>query len=317
MKRRSLKTILALSLVLTFALLPLIKPQKAFAMADFKLKTYSATLSNTDVYWEDDSTLIDCVDIDITDDSCSIDKASLTYVGNADKIVSIKVDSNGDYLRIRGLKAGTCKIKIRGIDGGPLDTINITVTDSYMSARLDAGSKLGHICYGLTKIKAKSWKKTAVTVKIGKDSYKATTNDAGKATIALKKVYKMDTKVSVTFKKGDSKAKQTYLFENDTWMSKATAKKNTIKIKCYNLHKGDKVKIKYKKKVYSKKITKNYNHKYKVVTFKVKKKVKPNNTFVAVIYNKYKQPHNKVKWKVMKGTSTCMNIGDKFYGEYE
>ena len=57
--------------------------------------------------------------------------------------------------------------------------------------------------------------------------------------------------------------------------------------------------------------------KNKVVTFKVKKKVKPKNTFVAVIYDKYKKPHHKVKWKVRKGTTDCKNMAEKNYGIYE
>ena len=307
MSRKSIKILLTLSLLLAFAVFPFVKPQKAYALDPFKFEKESVTLTNVAYEDENDGS----VDFDITSDSCKIKGIDISEEAEA----KIKIEWYSTYIRVWGLRE--CKNVTFDAIGtsGVHRTLQVTVDKSYMNAKLNDESKLGYICYGLSKVKAKSWKGATVKLKIGSKTYsKKTDATSGKVTIPLSKVYKMDTKMTATFTKDGYSASQKYVFGNGTFMVKATAKKKTIKVKCFNLHKGDIVKLKYKKKTYSKKITKNYHQKNKVVTFKVSKKVKPKNTFTVKIFNKYKQPHHKVKWKVRKGTTDCKSIGETTYG---
>lgn len=314
MSRRSLKVLLTVSLVLAFVLIPFFKPQEVSA-ATVKLETQNVKLIGGDVYQDADSMkAVYWVDVEKTSDSCNI--TGVEYNGNADKIVKVTVP-HSSYIRIEGLKDGKCTVQVLG-EQGHVCPVEIEVTKEYMDQKLYIQSKFGHICYGQTKLKVKSWPNTTVTLSVGSTDYSPVkTDEKGLVTIPLKKVYKMDTKFLVKLKNGKYAADLRGGFGNHTYLKKAAAKKYTIKVKCYNLHKGDIVKVKYKKKVYAKKITKNYHHKNKTVAFKVKKKVKAKNKFVVAIYDKYKKPHSKIKFQVKKGTSACKILKEVFYGEYE
>lgn len=107
-----------------------------------------------------------------------------------------------------------------------------------------------------------------------------------------------------------------------------TSSSKNVKIKVWNVHKGDRIKIKIGKKTYTKKISKNYSKK----TFKVKiKKAKAGSKMTVWIVNKYNQSlvgkdkckvykYNKVKLgmtkKQVKATADWATPKKKNYSAY-
>lgn len=295
MKRKTIRYLLVFAFIFAFMAFPaLLKPQKAFAGSPtppLKLETDQVVLDR--VYYDDEEGLIDEVCIDVTSDSCDI--ASINVPNESKKYISVRIDDTGRSLWVKGKAVGSCTFSVVGDEGQPNPQpkpVTVTVKKEYFNTKLKCQSYVYDISYGTTTLKFYSWPNTSVKTVIGSDTYSVTVGAGGTGKIKLKKVYKLGAIAKTTYTNGAYSATRKHTFYSDTELLKAVAKKKTIKVKCYDLHKGDVVKLKYKKKTYSKKITKNYN-------------------------DKYKKPHSKIKFQVKKGTSACKILKEVFYGEYE
>jgi hypothetical protein len=108
-------------------------------------------------------------------------------------------------------------------------------------------------------------------------------------TIKLSKVYKLGTSIKLTLKKNGATYSKTYKIYSGTALHSVKATKNKLKVKVYNLHKGDIVKVTYKSKTYTKVMKKSYNSKYHTVTFTPKKKLTKKSSLKCQILNKNKK----------------------------
>ena len=320
MKRKTIRYLFVFAFIFAFMAFPaLLKPQKAFAgspIPPLKLETDQVVLDR--VYYDDEEGLIDEVCIDVTSDSCDI--ASINVPNESKKYISVRIDDTGRSLWVKGKAVGSCTFSVVGDEGQPNPQpkpVTVTVKKEYFNTKLKCQSYVYDHSYGTTKMKLYSWPNSDVKIKIGSDTYLGKIGSGGSGTVKLSKVYKLGSKIYITYVNGEYVAKQTLPVYSATDVDSAKAKKKTIKVVFWNLHKGDIIKLKYKKKIYTKKVTKNYDGKYKAVKFKVKKKVKPKNKFTVKVYNKYKQPHDKVVFKVKKGTTKCKALSGKSYYHYD
>ena len=307
MRKQNFKLFIAAVFILLIALFPVFSTQTVYAAGSFKMETDNVTLDS--VYYDKEEGWVYGTTVYAEEDTCAIEGIKLD--DDAKKIVTVDYDL--DHITIYGKKEGTGKITVFGEDAHN-DTVTVTVTKNYMNQKLGAQTSLKPApWYGTTKLKIGTWPNSDITCVIGADTYKVKSDKDGIAFVSLKKMYKINTKIRYTVTNSGYSASKTWNFYNYTYIDKAAAKKKTVKVKFYNIHKGDVLKLKYGKKTYTKKVTKNYNNKYKVVAFRLKTRVKPKKTFTVKVSNKYKQPMYKVKFKTRKGTSKCSWLS---YREY-
>ena len=127
------------------------------------------------------------------------------------------------------------------------------------------------------------------TMKIGKTTYKFTVGESGRVKIKLKKVYKLNTKIKVTVTHNGYTVTRNFKFYSGASFDEVKASKHKVKILTNNLHRGDTIKVIYKKKAYTYKVKKNYDCKYKLFAIKVKKTIKKNSSLKIKIVNKDKK----------------------------
>ena len=295
--KRTVKVLLVFVFAFAFALSPAFKPHNIRAAAELKLEETSLTLDT--IEYENKDNWSDNESIYITEDSCSITSVDLSE--EAKKIV--KVDFDSDHITVCGIGVGTCTFTVIGT-GGSVE-VTVTITNNFMNEKLFASTEIYNNWYGTPKIGIKSMAGANIKMTIGGDTYTVKIPDTGRVYIPLKKVYKPNTKIKVEISKAGGKATESDYIYSKTNIKKAAAKKKTIKVKFFDLHKGDVLKLKYSGKVYTKKVKKNYSGKNKVVAFKVKSKVKPKKKFSVKVTNKYKQSLVKATFKTKKGTSNC------------
>ena len=216
------------------------------------------------------------------------DSVGVASVVSADENVAtaeISGTSNGIVI-INAVSEGATTVTATGEDGSTVD-IEVTVTEYYMKSMLKLKSYIRGCRYGSKKVSITSLSKVTGTLTVGSDKYKFKTGAAGEASVKLKKVYKLDTavKCKLAWSGYTVTMKDTVLSATGFDEVKATKKK--VKVDCYNLNKGDVVKLKYKGKVYTKKIKK--KRASATLVFAPKHKVKKNASLTITIKNKYKQ----------------------------
>ena len=216
-----------------------------------------------------------------TDDSVGIKSA----VSSNEKVASVRTINYG-ILVIDPVGAGTAVITVTGEDSSTTK-LDVTVTEAYFANSLKDSSSVWYCWYGNKKLEVSSQPGTKCTLKVGKEKHSFKIGSKGYANVKLKKLYKIGTKITCTFKKGKYSATFKDKISSVTWFESVSAKKKTVKVTCYTLTKGDVIKLKYKGKTYTKKIKK--SKAYSTVKFKVKNKVKKNAKLKITIKNKYKQ----------------------------
>ena len=198
-----------------------------------------------------------------------------------------------DEVEIKAAGIGTCKIDL-AFQNGDTASVTVSVKKEYFKWYLKDYTLIEGFTYGKKTVKIDSVPGTYGSVKIGKKTYKFKANSKGKATIKLKKVYKLKTKYVLTIKNNELGGSPYYKikgkFRSDTYLSSANrAGDKKVHLVIHGKHTGDKVKLTYKGKTYTIKITKK-NVKKPYVTVKLKKKIpKKDTSFKLKIYNKYKQ----------------------------
>ena len=217
---------------------------------------------------------------------CDKGKIEKVDVGTK-KLVSYEI--NGKNLTLYPLKAGTDVVTITGTDGTTA-TITVTVDAAYMRGILAGEVGIGNAWYGTKKLVITGEPVTTGKVVIGGKTYKFTIK-AGttKAVVKLAKVYPLNKAYKVTFNKYNVAYVKSGKLKSNTRMESTWVTGKKVYVKCFNLHKGDKVKVTFKKKTYTKKIKKNYDGKDKTVVIKLKKAPKFDSKLKVKIVNKSKK----------------------------
>ena len=191
-------------------------------------------------------------------------------------------------LVIYPVKEGSTNIIVTG-ENDQVINVSVSVTASYYEKDLKDRTSFGCYWYGSKKLYIDSYPGATGTIKISKDTYKFTIGKSGSKKIKLKKVYKLNTKIKATINyNGYTATKSEFIFSATDYKD-IKASKHQAKIHCFSVHKGDYAEVTYKGKTYKKKITKDYDGKYKTVTIKIKKKLKSNSEITVKIVNKDKE----------------------------
>lgn len=210
-----------------------------------------------------------------------------------------------DGFDIQPMGVGTTVLTVTGDQGS---TVNVTVTvgTTALYNTIKNLSETLPICYGQKTIQIRSIAGANYTLKIGKDKYTGTMPNREltfvEKKVKLKKFYNPNTKITLKVtKNGTPAATYTDKFGKDTDVLSLKASGKRLKVRVYNLHKGDTVKIKIGKKTYKKKIKKSYHHKNYTVTIKAKKKIKKNEKITFDVRTKSNKKLDKKTCKLKKG----------------
>ena len=229
-------------------------------------------------------------------------------VSDNNSVAEVEISKDDkNLIHVYPVAIGSCNINLTDSNGDTA-TIKISVNKAHFLQRLMNSTELIDFYYGSKKAKIISLPGTSGVLKIGKEKIKFKVNSKGKAKIKIKGFYKLNKKYTFTVKNTALSGKPSFTRKwklgSLTCFVSATSKGKKIKVKIYNPHKGDLVKIKFKGKSYSKKIKKDYHLKRTTVTFKVKKTVpKKKAAFSLKITNKFKQTLEKKKVTLYNGTS--------------
>ena len=279
LKNRAITCFLAVAVVISF--MPFLSGGFVHAEDVLKLDTTSITI---------DSGAYDAHQVRITDDSV----AMIKDVKSSDESIAwAKVSAEpGSWVDIYADGVGTCTITVIGTNDQEI-VIPVTVTTGWAKSMLKGNADINYAYYGSKYIYVSAFEGAVGTLKVGSDKY--TIKKMGKSgvrKIKLKKVYKLNTKISCTLKwQGAKYTKKAKIISwADVYSAGSSKKKaNKLSVSFLYLHKGDIVKLKYGGKTYQKKIKKDYDEKNFKCTFTLKKKLKKNSTLTFVFYNKYKQ----------------------------
>lgn len=275
------------ALAVAFAFMPLLPGHSAYAI---ELGEYSITYNNFADDFEEGW-------IDLVGDTVKINTdETKTYSENT---AVAQVYAYATHISIDARGKGETDIIVTGTDDSTC-TVHVVVTDKYMQGWMKRDTSIDRCWYGTTKLVIYGMEGSYGTVKVGSKTYKVKKlGKSEKRTIKLKKPSKLKLNTKVTLKltrKGTSVTIKDKL-KSVTEFESVKGSKKKIKIKTLNVHKGDKIKIKYKGRTYTKKVTKNYDGKYKTFTLKTKKKVSKTASLTITIKNKNKKTlfHEKVK----------------------
>ncbi len=237
-----------------------------------------------------------------------------TAVSSDPKVAKV-TEINNETITVKPIGEGVCTISITFKDGDT-GSVKITVKKNFNTGYLGASTTLndevddyGQVDYGTKTIKIYSLPGTTGKLKIGKESHKYKVNSKGKATVKLKKVYKLGTKLILTGKNttlnGSPSFKKIYRIKSVTEVHEAKSAGNKkVRIYVYYPHKGDKVKLTYKGKSYTKKFDKR-SIKKGYITIELKNKIpKTDTTMRYKVINMYKQVLDKGTFTLYGGTST-------------
>ncbi len=222
-----------------------------------------------------------------------------TAVVEDGSIATVSVSELGSWIIVYPVKDGDTNIVLTG-ENGDVVNIPVHVDKSYFIQDLKDRTSLSNEWYGSKKVYITSYAGAKGTMKIGKDKYNFTIGKSETKKIKLKRIYKLGTKIKITIKWKGYSAYVPFRIYSATTYDSLKASKHKVKVSTYNLHKGDYVKIIYKGKTYKKKITKDYDDKYKTVTVKVKKTLKKNSKLKIRIVNKNKKTLVKDSVKLVK-----------------
>lgn len=232
-----------------------------------------------------------------------------------------------DCFEVKPYRTGTCKITVYNYDNTVLGTVTVTVTQAAIDDMFEWDHvRLNDFRYGASYLRLgedySAWQGTEYDLTIGGDHYEGTVDyDMSDGRIKLKKVYKIGTKVTGTIWNDlEDGRKSSYTITSDDYFCcdsyvafRATAKtknKKKVTIYIYEASKGDVVKVTYKGKTYTKKVTKKYNRKSFKYTITMKHAMKNGAKIKVNITNKYKQKMIKNGIYRMRSWDT-----DKYYDE--
>ena len=144
---------------------------------------------------------------------------------------------------------------------------------------------------------------TKVSVRIGKEKKAKTItfSEDGTKKFAVKKAYKVGTKITCKFNYYGHTFSKTSKVEAYTSLNYAKANKKKLRLEMYNVHKGDSIRVSYKGKKYTVRVKKNYDRKTHWFTVKLKEKMKKDTTFKIQVINKFKQQIYKAKVYMQDG----------------
>ena len=281
-KKQLFASLLTLALVLSF--MPLLPGGQAHAIEmleeDMQLTEYDYILSEPYTYVKDNT--------------------EIESVSSSDTSVA-KAYFKGALLEVLPLKHGKAVITVKAVDGTST-TVNVTITKAYMKGWLKHAIGVGCSWYGSKKYEVRGIPGASGTLKVGKKTYKIKKlGKSGERVIKLKKVPKLKTKIVLKLKADGQTVTKKFKVKSLTYISTVTGAGKKVKVNIYNIHKGDKVILKYKGKTYTKKIKKNYDDKYTSVTFKTKKKVGKSASMSLKVINKDKKTLEKIKISLEDG----------------
>ena len=277
-----------IALIMIAMAFPFMPGRAAHAFSDFALDT-----DHVEFYKGSE----DVADIRIGSDSYNIDPDTVNVADES--IATAKAGSNYIYVYPKGV--GKTTLTVTAVDGVSTLTVEITVDADFFQGILENNTYLNNCWYGTKKIYVVSEPGVEGTVKIEGKTYDFTVGSSGKAKIKLKKIYPLNTKVSVKAKWHGFTYKFKAELKSETSVNYAKASKKKIVIDVDNAHKGDIVKFTYAGKTYTKKITKDKDNKITKITFKTKKKIAKNGKVVFTILNKNKKTLCKIKTKLDQG----------------
>ena len=292
-KRNRIATLIFVIAVI-IAFMPFVAGQKAHAMAEFKLKQTELTFTADSDEYEA---------INIEDGSCSIKSCEV------DDPSIISIVNHDTYVYVWPEKAGTTVLTLTGNDGKSIP-VNVTVTEEAISGKVMFKTRITKCWYGTKKLKIESIEGTEGTVKVGKDTYEFTIGNSGEKTIKLKKVYPLNTKVIVTAVNGSFTKKISTKLSSWTQVNSVKAYKKNIILRVFNVHKGDIVKVTYKGRTYSKKISTDKDGKECEITFKTRNSVSKTASLKLKIVNKSKKSLFGEKAKLKDGEFDYLETGE-------
>ena len=278
-KKRIVTVLCALAMILM--IMPFVSGQKAHAMPDLKLDKTELTFTAA----SDEYEAIYC-----TADSCAIKSIKNN---NPDIFTAVIKTGNltpgaDDYMYIWPLKAGTGTLVVTGMDDKTI-TVTITVKAEALQSQVQSKTYIRHCWYGTKKLIIESVEGASGTVKVGKDKYKFSVGSSGKTKVKLDKVYPLNTTVKLKATCGEFEKKISEKLTSWTWIEYVKASKKKLALTLENVHKGDVVKVTYKGKTYTKKITKDKDDKEYKITINVKSKLTKKAKLTLKIVNKNKK----------------------------
>ena len=208
-------------------------------------------------------------------------------------VVAMKEDVGMPFM-LYPMSVGTTTVNVTGWDGTEV-ALTVYVSSSAFKRVLDYWSNADDLMYGHSAFRVYSLPGVKVSVKVGKDKYNAFKIPQAeeiyvdKDLKANKRVYNLGTKITVTYSKSGVKVVKYFTVKTHTDVTYASAKGKKLKLGCWDVHKGDKVKVKVGGRTYVKKVGKNYSYKDFYCVIKTRKSIKQNATFKVVVKNKYKK----------------------------
>ena len=238
----------------------------------------------------------------------------LNVASSNEKIATVEIyDDFCNSFMIFAKGTGTCNITITD-ERNCKKTVKVIVTPDFFKEQMKSSICVGDLFYGSRKITVESVPNCTGVLKIRKDKYKFTIGSSGEKTIKLKRLYKLNEKATITLKKGGVTVTLKYKIESNTNSVSIKGSNKKLKLKVYNLHKGDIIKLKHRGKTYRKKITRNYSGKKKVFSFKTKKKVRrQGDTIKVTIYNKSKKKLDSMTFTLHDGYDDPEEMMDDEY----
>ena len=201
---------------------------------------------------------------------------------------------------------GTTTVSVTGQEGTEI-AITVYVSDAAFQTALDHWSRADDMTYGHPKFTVYSLPGVKVQVKVGKDKYKAfKIPRTGEVSVAKKlnankRMYNVGTKITVKYSKDGAEVEKQFKVRTDAEVTYAKAKGKVLTLTCWDVHKGDKVKVTISGRSYTRKVGKNYGYKDCKLTFRTRKTIKKTASFKAVIKNKYKKTLSAQKIYIYNG----------------
>lgn len=280
-KNRNISILLVV--VIVFAFMPLIA-MPSYADDPFEMETDSVSFNSGT---EDNSEWV----------FTTSGSANIKNAVSADANIAT-VEFTTGWIKVYPVSPGETTITVTAVNDKTA-SVKVTVVEEYFVRQLKYRTYIENCWYGTKKLHIMTDAGATGSVKIDKNTYKFTADESGDADIKLKKVYKLNTKIKITVTSGAYTASvNNYKFWAATTFDNVSASKHKVQMECFNLHKGDVVKVVYKGKTYKKKISKDYDNKTSKVTVKIGKTLKKNSTLKVSIVNKDKKTLTSTKFKL-------------------
>ena len=229
-------------------------------------------------------------------------------VSSDDNVATVYVTAEEDRLVIDAVKMGTCTITVTDKKGQKKD-LKVVVTKQYESSRIGFETDLSRAWYGTRAIEISTVPNCKGTLKIRGDVYKFSVGKSGEKTVRLKRVYKLNEKLTLTLQRKGAKCVLKRKLNSQTFSCSVNGRKKEIRVDVSNLHKGDVIQVKHRGKTYKKSIPRDFDDGLNTFTFKTKKTVNANGDKIRVtIFNKAKKILDKHDYVLANG-------GDDIYDD--